>query len=269
LKQPTRPKKANGLSDEQKAKAEKDRRNLNIALHHAYKIQNRKEVEAHILDSITALLEFPATDCFTPTEALNFLQLVRNFQPSDFDDLVEERRIDGKCGYALCRQPPRCETMGRSSEWKLKKGMGDWCSDHCAKKGLFIKTQLSEVPAWDREREQQPDVQLHEDDQLPADQTAARRAKRAAAVDDWRKRVADQEELAVERGETSTSFRPNQVMTDGVVEKKVSKAVPQAPDSNIEDILTGGAIEGFQPKLIGRALFSKPQARLDDDEDDD
>lgn len=259
--------KASTVSDEQKEKTEKDRRNLQIALHHAYRIQNQKEVETAILDSITLLIDYPAAEKFTSKEAVKFIQLVKPFQPSDYDSLIEERRIDGKCAYALCANPPRSQTLGKSAEWKLKKGMGDWCSNSCAKKGLYVKAQLSEVPAWERSREQQPELLLHEDDRPPEEDTAIRRANRAARVDAWRQKVADEEDLAAERGEKPASFRPNQVMADMVVEKSARK-VPRAPGADVEEFLTSGSIEGFQPKRIGRDIFSKPNEDADDGDGD-
>ncbi|KAI5366063.1 putative Rtr1/RPAP2 domain-containing protein [Septoria linicola] len=263
LKQPST-QKAPALTDEQKAKAENDRKNLNVALYHANRIQLRKSVEARILDNITLLIDYPASTNFSSKEAVSFVQLVKLFQPSDHDSLVEERTIDGRCGYALCSNPPRSQTMGKAAEWKLKKGMGDWCSNDCAKKGLFIKAQLSEVPAWERERAQQPEIALHEDDQLPEDDTTVRRANRAARVNEWREKVANEEELAAERGETTTGFRPKQVMTDAVIEKKTSSKPPRAPDADVEELLTGGSIEGFQPKMIGRDMFKQPGPSTND-----
>lgn len=265
LKPPAK-KKAPTLTDEQKEKAETDRKNLNIALQHAYRIQAQKDIEARILDSLTLLIDFPAAPKCTPKEALTFVQLIKPFQPSDYDSLIEERTIDNHCGYTLCSNQPRSKTMGKAAEWKLKKGMADWCSDDCAKKGLYIKAQLSEVPAWERAREQQPEILLHEDDRIPEDDTAVRRAKRAARVDEWREKVANDEELAAERGEKTGGFRPKQVMADAVVEKRTTTKTPRAPDADVEEFLTAGTIEGFQPRRIGKDIF-KPKAGHESDED--
>ncbi|KAF7189335.1 putative RNA polymerase II subunit B1 CTD phosphatase rtr1 [Pseudocercospora fuligena] len=266
LKQPKR--KTPVVTDEQKAQAEKDRKNLNIALAHAYRIQHQKDAEAQILNSITFLIDLPATSAFTSKEAITFVQHVRIFQPSDFDSLVEERRIDGRCGYTLCLSKPRIQTMGTSAEWKLKKGMSDYCSNECAKKNLFIKTQLSEVPAWERAPEQQPEIQLHADDRPPDDDTAVRRANRAARVDAWRQKVADEKDLAAERGETTTSFRPKQVMADGIVEKQPSKKPPRAPDAD-EIERDAGAIEGFRPRRLGKNPWSTTNAGTDEEDEDE
>ncbi|KXT15978.1 hypothetical protein AC579_1442 [Pseudocercospora musae] len=273
LKQPK--KRTPVVTDDQKAQAQadKDRKNLNIALAHAYRIQHRKDAEAHILNSITFLIDLPAASAFTSKEAIAFAHHVRIFQPSDLDSLVEERRIDGKCAYTLCHNKPRIHTIGPRAEWKLKKGMSDYCSNECAKKNLFIKTQLSELPAWERAPEQHPEIQLHADDRPPDDDNAVRRANRAARVDAWRQEVADDKELAAERGETTASFRPKQVMADGIVEKQPSNRPPRAPDAD-EIERDAGAIEGFTPRQLGKNPWGTIKAGTDEydevnEEDDD
>jgi hypothetical protein len=264
---PQRPrKKVPEISDEEKALAEKNKRNLDIAMAHANLIQHQKNVEAQILNAITALIDFPASTPFSTKDALTFTALVKAFQPSDYDSLIEERQIDGKCGYALCANQPRSITKGGGAAWKLKKGAKDWCSDSCAKKGLYIKTQLSEVPVWERARDQQPDIQLHEDDLPPDSDAVMRRAKRAARVDAWRQRVADGEDLAQERGEKPTSFRPNQVMTNLIVEKKKT-ALPKAPEFDEEFASPYDLIEGYQPKPFFKEKGLSKKTGEDSDDD--
>lgn len=241
-------------ADERKAKAERDKRNLDIALHHAYKIQNRKDAEAQILDSVIKLIDIPAANQFTAREATMFLELILSFQPSDFDNLVEERRIDGKCGYALCPNPPRRESL----MLKIKPGSADWCSDVCARKGLYVKAQLSSVPVWERGSSQKPDVQLPEADQKKADElsesleaSAIRKANRAVRVEAWRQKIVadDQlEDLAAERGESVHSFRPGQILTDGIIERKTSSKSAKPPELEEDLDATFDAIEGYQPK---------------------
>lgn len=263
LKQPAA-KKTPTITDEQKAQADKDRKNLKIALKHAYLIQHRKDVEATLLNSITELLDLPAASKHTRNEALTFISLVTAFQPSDYDSLIEERRTDSRCGYVLCSNPPRSKTIGSSVSWKLKQGMGDWCSDACAKKGLYVKAQLSEVPAWERVPEQNPDVRLHEEDQPVEDDATERRANRTARVDEWRQKVSNDEELARERGENATSLRPNQVMVDAIVEKQPK---PFRHADLKFDVGHYSSIEGYQPRNMGKS--KKLGVDSDDDEAND
>ncbi|EGP88209.1 uncharacterized protein MYCGRDRAFT_109300 [Zymoseptoria tritici IPO323] len=267
--QPPRKKKVPEVTEEQKAQIEKDKRNLDLALKHAHRIQYQKDVEATILNSTIALLDFPSSSTFTAREALAFTTLVKNFQPSDYDSLIEERRIDSKCGYVLCPQAPRAITLGASAAWKLKKGAGDWCSDHCAKKALYVRTQLSEVPAWERVPQQVPDIQLHADDAPPEDDPLVRRAKRAERVNEWRTKVADDEELAAERGEKTASFRPNQVMSEAVVEKKVTGRA-KAPEMEGDLFaMPGGLIEGYAPRKVVAKSRIGGKAQADEYEDDE
>ncbi|KAF2161896.1 hypothetical protein M409DRAFT_69428 [Zasmidium cellare ATCC 36951] len=253
--------KAPTVTDEQKEKVQKDRQNLNIALKHAYLIQHRKDVEAAILNSIVVLVDYPASTQFSTDEAFTYLKLVKAFQPSDFDSLVEERRIDGKCGYVLCANKPRSQSLGEAAIWKLKKGMGDWCSNDCAKKAFYVKAQLSQVPAWERVPEERPDIQLHQDDRMPEMEAAVRRANRTARVDEWRKKVADNEELAKERGEKTTSFRPNQVMADTIVEKQPKPFKPFMAEAQPGHY---SSIEGYQPKQYGKSKKSANDSEEDD-----
>lgn len=227
------------LSDEEKAKAERDRRNLGIALHHANRIQHQKDVQAQILSSIETLLDYPASKTPTAAESSKFASLVQPFQPSDFDSLVEERRIDRKCGYALCSNAPRAASLGASAAWKLKgKGAEDYCSNDCLRKALYVKSQLSEVPAWEREPGQQLQIVLADGDAASKMDNAAHRLQGQASSKD---------ELALERGETASSFKPGQVMTSKVVEKTTvvhKPAVISKPTSSSHT-----AIEGYEPTL--------------------
>jgi hypothetical protein len=246
------------LSDEQKAKAEQDRRNLGIALHHANRIQHRKDIDARIFANIETLLEFPSATPFSPPDASRFVSLIRAFQPSDYDNLVEERRIDGKCGYALCSNSPRSITMGASAAWKLKsKGAADYCSDNCVRKALYVKTQLSEVPAWERQPGQQPHIVLHMDD---------RRSDPTSLAIRTRVPQTSHDQLAAERGDATTSFRPGQVMTASVVENHnpahTTSSAEHQPQSHT-------AIEGYEPASFGEEEVANPTSEenfvLDDD----
>ncbi|KAK5138166.1 hypothetical protein LTR08_004861 [Meristemomyces frigidus] len=246
-------------SDEQKAKADKDRYNLNLALQHAYLIQHHKDVDAQILTSIEALLEIPASATFTPQEARTFTTFVQLYQPSDLDALVEERRIDGHCGYALCRNAPRSATLGEGASWKVGKGAASFCSAKCTRKLLYVKTQLSEVPAWERDPTVPINVRLHEDDR-PAGERAlpTMRPYKVAKQNDGAN------DLALERGEKAASLRPRQVMTDKIVEKR---NVVHKPMSSLSTAaISSTAIEGYEPK---RSALSRNGDDSSDDSDDD
>ncbi|KAK5117891.1 hypothetical protein LTR85_008665 [Meristemomyces frigidus] len=254
--QPTQPKP----TDEEKAKAEKDRHNLNIALQHAYLIQHQKDVQAQILTSIETLLDLPSSLPFTAQDANTFTTLVQQFQPSDLDALAEERRIDGKCGYALCSNVPRSSKLGDSASWKLSKGASDFCSAACARKSLYVKTQLSEVPAWERDPSRPLTIKLHEDDRAAEDRRPDSKSRSA------RPQVAnDGEDLALERGEKTASLRPKQVMADRIVEKRT---VTHKPLSSLDSAaVSHTAIEGYEPRRSTKSVGKRDDS--DDSEEDD
>ncbi|EMC93328.1 hypothetical protein BAUCODRAFT_236627 [Baudoinia panamericana UAMH 10762] len=230
-------------ADEQKAKADKDRHNRSIALHHANLIQHRKDVELKIVKAIELLLDYPTSSTFTVDEGSRFVALVQFFQPSDYDSLVEERRIDNHCGYALCAKLPRTSTLGAASDWKVGKGAADFCSTICARKSNYVKAQLSSVPAWERGDDFRMRVELHPDDHIggaPALGMSSSTNMQKLA------QVANDEELALERGERASSFKPKQVMKDVVVERAPRKH-PSKLSAN-GDRAAHAAIEGYIPR---------------------
>ena len=143
-----------------------DPQHLATALHHAAQIQLRKDLESLILDNLEALLEFPTTQqpASNPAyqDVVSFKELISPFQPSDYDSLIEERNINDLCAYALC--PNKCPPAPRAGGYRLfggngpardfkivrAKDVGRWCSEDCTRRALYIKVQLSEMPAWER-----------------------------------------------------------------------------------------------------------------------
>lgn len=177
-------------------------RNRRLAIHHAELIQQRKDLESLIFDSTETLLDFPTDHNAgaarpNPRDVAEMRKHLRNFQPSDFDSLVEERNIDKKCGYVLCPRPPHKEDPG--GKYRIVRGRSDlrlvetkdlekWCSGECGKRALYLRVQLSETPAWERTRAS--DVQLLGEDepQRPIDQDAVGEM------------TSDLKQLALERG---------------------------------------------------------------------
>lgn len=239
----------NEPTDEQKAKADRDKRNLDLALSHANRIELRKKIELQILANIETLMELPSTPASPQQDARKFTTLIHPFQPSDFASLVEERRINGSCGYTLCSNPPRSETLGPSASWKLKgKGAEDFCSTACVRRALYVKAQLSQVPAWERVGGEQGEVVLPPSDDDGENGDGVMERVRAAR-EEGKVGVANRRELAAERGEEATSFKPRQVMMDSVVEKarKKGAGAPEFPTVSREAAY--GAIEGYEPKF--------------------
>ncbi|KAK4100228.1 hypothetical protein N658DRAFT_473420 [Parathielavia hyrcaniae] len=94
----------------------------------------------------------------SPADATLFLALLRDFQPREYLDLIEERNCLGKCGYALCPRPRRAHAggfkiMARSSSSGSSiartADLNKWCSDACAARALYLKVQLDN-PTYER-----------------------------------------------------------------------------------------------------------------------
>jgi len=225
-----------------------------IAIQHATIIQHRKELEAVVLDSIVALSEFPLVRTATQTaerpaksDVALFKSYVRLFQPSDYDDLIIERKSNGLCGYALCPKPsPR---LGSGGRWKLvnvgrsdfdiqsREELEKWCSQDCKRRALWIRIQLEETTAWERENNADIIINLlGEDIIMPVDETADALAR--LQLDEKKKAEAANSALALERGNDPDSV--------GLVEVSIHEKVARAPDA-----------------------FEDATQRSDDDDDDD
>ncbi|KAL4979840.1 Rtr1/RPAP2 family-domain-containing protein [Aspergillus desertorum] len=155
------------------SKPEADPRHLAIALHHAHRIQAQKNAQEYILDRILELLTIPSSPSADPAapsseDALKFKSALISFQPADYDDLIQERNIEGLCGYGLCPNEHRKENSrgafritwgargsgpggrGRNMNIVPKDKYEMWCSDECAERAMFIRVQLAAEPVWER-----------------------------------------------------------------------------------------------------------------------
>jgi hypothetical protein len=232
--------------------SDKNDKHRDIAIQHATIIQQRKDFEAAVLDSVVILSEFPLVR--TPehpatnpaaSDVAQFKSHIRLFQPSDFDDLVIERNANGLCGYALCSRPNR--RMGSGASWKLinmgkqdfdivsKEELEKWCSQDCKRRALWIRIQLSETVAW--ERASIADLQidlLGEDGQTTnnIDDTARELAKLQLA--EQRRAEATNSALALERGDDDTdSTRVG--LVDVVIREQATRPVGDDDGANEQD----------------------------------
>ncbi|KAK3678345.1 hypothetical protein LTR78_001642 [Recurvomyces mirabilis] len=243
--------------DEAEAKSARDQKNYTLALQHARKIQAQKDWQIRIVNAIQVLLDYPTTSHQTGDEvdASKFIVLIQPFQPSDLDALIEERVVDGKCGWPLCSNEPRSVSLGKDAEWKVGKFKMGFCSNACAKKMAFVKTQLSEIPVWERDPGISISITLPDVVGVVAPVT-----KDDSSVPNGNYDVANAiHELALERGEKATSFRPNQVMLDQIVEKA---GVVHKPLSGVHGAdVSSTAIEGYEPRVKTKVGF------VDEDEE--
>ncbi|KAL0944482.1 DUF408 domain-containing protein (Rtr1/RPAP2 family protein) [Colletotrichum truncatum] len=235
-----------------------------IALQHARIIQQRKDLELEILESLALLSEYPTERGSTkyssvnpsPRDVADFKANIRLFQPSDYDDLIEERNVNGLCGYTLCGQPKPKASKG--GEWRLvnfgkanfdivnRRESEKWCSKDCQRRALYVKVQLNETAAW--ERMGIPDIEIELfGEERPAEDPAAKAARDLAnlQLEEGRRAADESATLALERGEVGQAGRGKQFKL-AIREKEV-----KAPVDN--GVFTGGPddahvlVEGHRP----------------------
>lgn len=247
-------------SDDGKTKEE---RNREIALQRATIIQEQKDIEAQIFESLLQLIDLPSSENADPsapsaTDVAGLKSNLKLFQQSDFDELIEERRANGKCGYILCTKPHRKEaTTGKfrivGEQIVPRESLESWCSDACRKRAMYLKVQLSDEPAWFRTSGATPEITVPGAD--VAEAQIQRLPLRLKSNDELQQGMA---ELMLERGDKKTSSRPGEVLSSTVVEKD-SVAGPDEPESERRHDL----VEGYMPKPK-----NKKAADSDDEEDD-
>ena len=232
----------------------REERHREIALYHANLIQSQKDVEAAITTSIETLIDFPSSPSSTSAHPATadieeFTRLIYIFTPSDYDDLIEERRIDHRCGYVFCTNAPKTTPGGRlkivggsSANAKIvaRNKAEAWCSKACAKRALFVKVQLMEEPAWSRRAGSGPELEI-----LTADVESEIASKKEGRLDvEGDDLEGKMRELALERGDGEKPARSAGMVSDVVVERDAVK-VPTAPVHDGEE--KGDAIEGYVP----------------------
>lgn len=247
-------------------------RNRETALYHANLIQERKLVLAEIFESTVTLLEFPrssTSDARHPAESdiIEVKNLLRIFQPSDYDSLVEERIIDNKCGYVLCPRPRRLELTNAKYRILQSKSHGApslkvverqelerWCSEECGKRALHIRVQLDEEPAWARSTGSGGFELLEEDvstQRLVVEGHSGEKARNPSVDHEKGRLIANLKELAEERGDRGIHAGPSRLIKLAIREKEKTRDErfdPRDPVQNTPGNL-GSSIEGYNPKF--------------------
>ncbi|RPA87566.1 hypothetical protein BJ508DRAFT_410328 [Ascobolus immersus RN42] len=140
-----------------------------IAIIHAKALELRKKVELSILRSIEVLIDYPppnpaGSNAPQPTAAQprteDVIQLkyhLRHFQRTDYDELIVERNVLSKCGFPLCprerRRLPgnaRYKALHGATKFVEREKLERFCGEDCTKRGLWLRLQLQEEPAWMR-----------------------------------------------------------------------------------------------------------------------
>lgn len=256
-----------------------DPRHLAIALQHAERIQAQKDTEALILDHILHLTTLPTnttTDPSTPTpdDAHTFKSALRLFQPTDYDNLIQERNVEGLCGYTLCGRDRRRGEAGASHSivWGAKGSGRDgrgremnivprekvemWCSDECAQRAMYVRVQLAEEPAWERRADdtRAGDIVLLEEGRRVEGKREKGKGRQgpgleatALAEDVGRLKIQDDARaLALERGEAS-SATPGGKVDVRIREREQASGATRSPELR-EGEEHGGSVEGHVPK---------------------
>jgi hypothetical protein len=229
-------------------KADRDRE---VALYHASLLQQRKDVEFNIVLNMETLIDYPL-DGFphdasnpSPSDARTFKELLRPFQPSDYDALIVERNINERCGYALCPNPRLKEKVGgmyrllgmngKAKDFKVvkKEELEKWCSEACAKRALYVRVQLSENPAWEREGTQTINIDLLDEPKSDEDQVAERMGKMDLNSAEDVERRQDNANLALERGDKGAG---RSGLMDIRIQENQSQGLVQPPSLDTEEL---------------------------------
>lgn len=223
-----------------------------IAMQHALSIEEKKKLQNKVLDMIIVAYDLPSHETTDPAhpssaDAATFRECLAIFRPSDLDELVDERNIDDRCGYAMCKNPNqkrRAAKVWDNAQGKMvdKATDGKWCSSACKARNAFVRSQLSLEPAW---------LRAHASDhiQLPSDVTATHHevaAPMAGAQGKEQTQHHAREILALERGEPNA----NLVEDIPIREKEVTKP-PTAP-TYVPEITVSDVLEGLPVQSIGR-----------------
>ncbi|KAI1618649.1 Rtr1/RPAP2 family-domain-containing protein [Exophiala viscosa] len=148
------------------SKSDVQKRIRTTALRQAQEIEERKKLQTQIADFVVEAFDLPSQPDADParpqpSDAALFKQCLGLFQPSDLDDLIYERNIDNRCGYALCPRPNQKMSHNGELIWNKQAGknfklvnkaeMERWCSPLCQQRTIFVRAQLGTEPAWLRD----------------------------------------------------------------------------------------------------------------------
>ncbi|KAL8668561.1 MAG: hypothetical protein Q9168_006812 [Polycauliona sp. 1 TL-2023] len=250
----------------------REERNRDLALHHAHLIQYRKDIESLVQSSIETLLDLPTSSTASPSEPSYVDQsavkeALRPFQPSDYDSLIEERNINRKCGYVLCRRENRRQhkhsnyriVTGRNFRVVDSRELEKWCSDECGRMALYLRVQLSQEPAWTREWETCQPLELYSE----GSQSSGIRNPQYPGSNKEHTLAIRMKDLALERGDkddkTKASARVAVDVKESVHDNHTAPIAPNAQSTHAD------AIEGYIP--IGKHISEWTADQRDDADD--
>lgn len=255
------------------------------AIHHANLLQQRKDSEALILSSIETLLDFPpspSTDPACPSgEDVNYAsKLLKSFQPSDYDSLIEERNINKKCGYLLCSQPNRQQDTNakyrilhdndkgtHGLKFVERRMMEQWCSEYCGKRALYVRVQLSDEPAWMRMTGSGSDILFMDEDNDIYGLIEGLQESKFGVDTKEDKILAAMKDLSIERGDKNYQRRPASLAQVKIRENKASKVAPERESDLDGTCAMSDSIEGYTPMFGYGKFIQNAQNGLDGQKD--
>ena len=250
----------------------REEHNLQVALHHARLLQDRKDIESRILLYTEELLELPSSPDASPSnpssaDAANVREALKLFQLADYDALIEERKINHCCGYVLCPkknqgQDPNGKyriVTGKRTDFRVleTKEMEKWCSTDCGRRALYLRVQLSDTPAWARENVTGQPLKLYDEGNHhtaathDGDNIVLQASSNLSDAGTMEKAMRD---LAIERGGKVQARIAGPKVAIRIMDKAQGDRTPPAPPSAQDD--RSGSVEGYSPSgtnVMGRA----------------
>lgn len=248
-------------------------------MYHANLLQERKDTEMSILMAMEELIEYPLIRSSiygasnpSATDARGFKQLLRDFQPNDYDALIVERNINRHCGYVLC---PRANLKddrgglyrligmsGKARDFKIldREETEKWCSEACAKRAMYVRVQLSETAAWDRGNVHGPKLSLL-DEPMSDEEGIALGIEGMDLDDEESNKSKAAESLALERGDKKQSARAGHtgLMNVTIQENKTEKR-PEPPSLEHTDL--SGRLDSLHLNMEGHTTSFGSQRQV-------
>lgn len=223
------------------------------AIRQARILEHQKRIRDQVTDLIIECYDLPSQPSASPSDPVPadlkiFGTALSLFQPSDFDELVSERNIDNRCGYALCSNPNQKAPGGGNKVWNRKGGKDfrlvdkaefeRWCSRACRNRGEFVKGQLSTEPAWVRDV---TETRVRLLDDLQHEKNLAAELRKMSVEDSAKDEiVSGLKGLSLERGDAGKASRSSPDLTESQGVK------PQQPPQSSD----GGNVKGHSARQV-------------------
>ncbi|KAK4110339.1 hypothetical protein N656DRAFT_830954 [Canariomyces notabilis] len=232
----------------------------------------------------------------SPTDRATLLTHLPRFQPREYLDLIEERTILGKCGYVLCGRPrrdlrSRFKISTRTGNIARTEDLNKWCSDECARRGMYIKVQLDN-PSFVRGEGGRSEVRVEllvDDEEGGQGIGVTQRGSARGATEDQEQLARDMARLAIDRAKKQQKQKQKQGQAnallaaergeggflgqDGRVEVTIREKATtdeQVVPPSREDDAAHLMLEGYKTTFgTGRKPGEKANGDSDRDSDDD